>query len=93
MHLRGKRARYPCGVPLKGASHDFPARRVRAFINELGFEHSRWSSRMDQEPASLDLVKEIQRLDPPEVTLKEKPPLAASASNRVGVQTVQGEVR
>ena len=26
-------------VPLKGASHEFPARRVRAFINELGFEH------------------------------------------------------
>ena len=28
-------------VPLKGASHEFPAMRVRAFINELGFEHTK----------------------------------------------------
>ena len=47
----------------------------------------------DQKPTILDLVKEITRLRSPTGTLREEPPKGASAGNRVGVQTVQGEVR
>ena len=52
-------------VPLKGASHEFPARRIRAFVNELGCEHVDIIIKSDQEPAIIDLVREVARLRAP----------------------------
>ena len=72
-------------VPLKGVSHEFPARRVRAFISELGFEHTKWILKSDRE-----------RMRSPAERLKVESPVGSSASNGMvesGVQTVQGQVR
>ena len=38
-------------VPLTGASHELPARRVVAFIHELGLEAHDVVPKIDQEPA------------------------------------------
>ena len=83
-------------VPLKGASHEFPARRIRAFVNELGCEHVDIIIKSDQEPAIIDLVREVARLRAPANTLKEESPVGASASNGVverGIQTCEGQIR
>ena len=36
-------------VPLKGASHEFPAKRMCAFLKELGLEHRDVVFKRDQE--------------------------------------------
>ena len=38
-------------VPKKGSTHEFPARRTRAFCRELGLEHADVIVKGDQEPA------------------------------------------
>ena len=49
-------------VPMRGTANEFPARRIRAFINELGCEHLEIIMKSDQEPAIVDLVREIARI-------------------------------
>ena len=46
-------------VPLKGASVQFPARRVLAFLKELGLESSDIILKSDHGPAILDLLNNI----------------------------------
>ena len=48
-------------VPLKGASNEFVARRVLAFIKELGLETSPLVLKSDQEPAIADVLDEVAR--------------------------------
>ena len=43
-------------VPVKGSSHEFPAKRINAFIRELGLEAQELVLRNDQEPALQDLL-------------------------------------
>ena len=38
-------------VPVKGASNEFPAKRINAFIREIGLEGQDFVLRSDQEPA------------------------------------------
>ena len=83
-------------VPVKGMSHEFPARRLVAFIKELGMEHCDLVIKHDQEPALVDLMKEVARKRIPAKTLNEESPVGSSASNgkiERGVQTVEGHIR
>ncbi len=43
-------------VPVKGTRHKYPARRIRAFIDELGYERLDVVIKTDQEPGILDLA-------------------------------------
>ncbi len=52
-------------APVKGSGHEFPARWIRAFINELGCEHADVVVMSDREPANLDSASEIGRLRAP----------------------------
>ena len=83
-------------VPLKGASHEYPARRIIAFIKELGLEAHDLVLRSDQEPALQDLLNLIGRKRIPAKTFQKLSPVGSSASNVVaerGVQTVEGQIR
>ena len=48
-------------VPVKGASNEFPAKRISAFIREIGLEGQDLVPRSDQEPALKDLLAEVGR--------------------------------
>ena len=83
-------------VPVKGSSHEFPAKRIVAFIRELGVEGQDLVLRSDQEPALQDLLAEVGKRRTPAKTFYEVSPVGSSASNGVaerGVQTVEGQVR
>ena len=83
-------------VPAKGTSHEFPARRIRAFISELGHDHVEILTKSDQEPAIVDLVREVARIRAPARTLTEESPVGLSASNGVverGTLTAEGQIR
>ena len=83
-------------VPVKGAAHEFPAKRIKAFVRELGLEHCKVVLKSDQEPALLDLLNEVARLRAPAQTIPEQSPARSSASNgRVerGTQAVEGQIR
>ena len=79
-------------VPLKGASHEFPARRMCAFLRELGLEHRDVVLKSDQEAAIKDLLAEVAKKQNPANIFFEESPVGASASNGVierGNQTVK----
>ena len=83
-------------VPVKGSSHEFPAKRIVAFIRELGLEGQDLVLRSDQEPALQDLLAEVGKRRTPAKTFYEVSPVGSSASNGVaerGVHTVEGQVR
>jgi hypothetical protein len=83
-------------VPLKGASHEFPAKRLCAFLKELGLEHQDVTLKSDQEPAILDLLREVAKKRVPANTFFEESPIGESQSNGVierGNQTVEGQIR
>ena len=83
-------------VPVKGSSNEFPAKRITAFIRELGLENQDLVLRSDQEPALQDLLREVGKKRAPARTFYEVSPVGSSASNGVaerGVQTVEGQIR
>ena len=83
-------------VPAKGTSHEFLARRIRAFISELGYDHVDILMKSDQEPAIVDLVREAARIRAPARTLTEESPVGSSASNGVverGILAAEGQIR
>ena len=83
-------------VPVKGSSREFPARRIIAFIRELGLEGQDIVLRSDQEPALQDLLRDVGKRRVPAKTFYEVSPVGSSASNGVaerGVQTVEGQIR
>ena len=83
-------------VPVKGSTHEFPARRIVAFLRELGLEGQDVVLRSDQEPAIQDLLREVGRKRLPAKTFFEVSPVGSSASNGVaerGVQTIEGQIR
>lgn len=83
-------------VPKKGATHEFVAKRVVAFIDELGMSNCKITIKTDQEPAIIDLVNNIKRLRPGVETMHEHSPVGSSASNGVierGIQTLEGQIR
>ena len=83
-------------VPVKGSSHEFLAKRIGAFIRELGLEGQDIVLRSDQEPALQDSLTEVGKRRTPAKTFHEVSPVGSSASNGVaerGVQTVEGQVR
>ena len=47
---------------MKGSFHEFPAKRVLAFIRELGLEKQDRTLRSDEEPALQDLFAEVGRI-------------------------------
>ena len=82
-------------VPVKGSSHDFPARQIAAFIKELGLEGQDVVLPSDQEPGIQDLLREVGKKRVPAKTF-ETSPVGLSASDGVaerGVQAVQGQIR
>ena len=83
-------------VPVKGPSNEFPAKRITAFIRELGLENQDFVLRSDQEPALPDLLGEVGKKRAPARTFYEVSPVGSSASKGVaerGVQTVEGQIR
>ena len=83
-------------VPVKGSSNEFPARRINAFVRELGLEGQDLVLRSDQEAALQDLLREVGKKRLPAKTFYEVSPVGSSASNGVaerGVQTVEGQIR
>ena len=83
-------------VPKKGSTHEFPARRTRAFCRELGLEHADVIVKGDQEPALQDLVREIGRARAPAKTIPEQSPVKSSGSNghvERAIQAVEGQIR
>ena len=83
-------------VPIKGSSNDFTAKRIGAFIRELGLEGRDLVLRGDQEPALQDLLKEVGRKRIPAKTFYDMSLVGSSASNGVaerGIQTVEGQIR
>ena len=83
-------------VPKKCATHEFVAKRVAAFIDELGLSNCKVTIKTDQEPAIKNLVDDIKRARLGVETFHEHSPVGSSASNGVierGVQTLEGQVR
>ena len=83
-------------VPAKRATHEFPAKRVRAFLKEMGLEHGDVVIKSDQEPSIQDLVQEIIRARAPAKTIPEQAPVKSSSSNghaERGIQSIEGHVR
>ena len=70
-------------VPLKGASHEIPAKRMCAFLKELGLEHGDVVFMSDQEAALGDLLQEVVKRRGDAKTFVEQSPVASSASNGV----------
>ena len=67
-------------VPVKGSSHEFPAKRINAFLRELGLEAQDLVLRNDQEPALQDLLAEVGRRRVPAKTFYEVSRVGSSAS-------------
>ncbi len=86
-------------VPTKSTEGTFAARRVMAYLREIGCNQVRMTMKTDTEPAIVALVREIGRLraaEGAEEMVVENSPAYSSASNGVverGVQSVQGMVR
>ena len=83
-------------VPLKGASNNFAARRICAFLRELGLEHAHLVLRSVQEPAIVDLLKEVSRKRAPAKSFLEQSPVEESKSNGMIERwnlTVEGQIR
>jgi hypothetical protein len=82
-------------MPLKGASHEFPAKRLCAFLRELGLEHNDVVLKSDQEPAIGGLLNEVVKKRVPAKSFVEQSPVGASASNGVierGNLTIEGQI-
>ena len=80
---------------MKGASVEFPARRVLAFIKELGMETVPLVLKSDQKPAIISVIKNIVDKRKAQ-TFPEHSPVEASQSNGVverAIQSVQGQMR
>ena len=69
-------------VPVKGASNEFPAKRISAFICEIGLEGQDLVLRSDQDTTLQDLLAEVGRRRIPAKTCYEVSPVS-SASNGV----------
>lgn len=82
-------------VPMKGASVEWCARRVLAFIKEIGLEGSDIVLKSDQEPAIVSLMAEIAARRKAK-TIQEHSPVASSQSNGYvegAIQSVFGQAR
>jgi len=93
---RDRRMHMSTVVPKKGGSADFVAKRVLAFIAEMGCQELKIMIKTDQEAAIVVLVNSIKKMRPGIETFYENSPVAASASNGVmerGVQTIEGMIR
>ena len=62
-------------VPVKGASNDFAARRICAFLRELGLEHADFVLRSDQEPAIVGLLNDVSLKRAPAKSFLEQSPV------------------
>ena len=83
-------------VPLKGASHEFPAKRMCAFLKELGLDHRDVVFKSDQEAALGEFLQEVVKRRSDARTFVEQSPVASSACNGVierGNLSVEGQVR
>ena len=69
-------------VPMKGASQEFPVRRLLAFLKELGAEASPVVLKSDQEPAIVDLLGAISKRRTAQ-TFVEHSPISSSQSNEL----------
>ena len=83
-------------VPKKGMSHEFPAKRVMAYLREMGLDQCELDIKHDQEAALADLVNEVVRQRGSVRTIREQAPVGSSQSNGIierGVLTIEGQVR
>ena len=83
-------------VPMKGASHEFPAKRIRAFCREFDLESPDTIMQTDQENAIQDLVTEVTRVRVPAKTIPEQYPIKSSSSDghaESAIQAVDGQIR
>ena len=83
-------------VPKKGSSIDWVAKRINAFIDEMGCAGCPVMIKSDQEASIKDLINDVKRLRSTAETLQEFSPVGSSASNGVierGIQIVQNVIR
>lgn len=83
-------------VPMKGMSHEFPAKRIRAFCRELGLMSADVIFKGDQEPALQDLLREVGRVRAPARSIPEESRVGSSQSNghaERAVQSISGQLR
>ena len=83
-------------VPMKGITHEFPAKRIKAFCKEMGLDSADIVLKGDQEPALQDLIREVGRVRAPAKTIPEESPVGSSQSNghaERAAQSVEGQVR
>ena len=90
---RDRRMHMATVVPKKGGSVEFVAKRVIAFLDEMGCKNIAVTFKTDQEPAIIDLVNTMKKLRVDLVTYSENSPVGASASNGAmerGIQSLEG---
>ena len=93
---KDRRMHMSTAVPKKGGSVDFVAKRVMAFLDELGLSHCPVTFKTDQEPSIIDLVNKLKSLRVGIITHIENSQVGASASNGVmerGCQALEGMIR
>ena len=93
---RDRRMHMSTIVPKKGGSIEFVAKRVVAFIDEMGLSASKIILKSDQEPAIKDLINMIKKLRAGIETFTEHSLVGASKSNGIierGIQTMEGMIR
>ena len=76
---KDRRMHMSTAVPKKGGSVDFVAKRVMAFLDELGLSHCPVAFETDQEPSIIDLVNKLKSLRVGIITHIENSPVGASA--------------
>ena len=80
-------------VPVKGASNDFAAKRIWAFLRELGLEHADLVLRSDKELAIVDLLNEVSRKRGPAKSFLEQSSVGESQSNGMIERGIEGQIR
>ena len=96
--LRERSTRMTCSflTKEKGTADEYVARRVLAFIKELGHESSRLIIKSDQESSVRAVADAVARARGDVPTLLEHSPVRASGSNGVverGIKEIEGQVR
>ena len=76
-------------VPFKGVTHEFPAKRIRAFCKEMGLENTDIVMRGDQENSLQELIREVGRVRRP----RERYPRIRQSGHRSPTDTPRGRCR
>ena len=88
---RERRTRMTCAtvVPKKGTTGAFAAKRINAFLRELGVDKMDVILKSDGEPAIKAVIDDVAALRPTAKTIREEAPRASSGSNGIVERAIQ----